>query len=246
MEMQIERQKISHQELGKKVVAHQKEPQPIENRWLVPLRRFITMKVNEIPFSLDEDFYSRAESKIITDTINEYEEAGRIVKKENSDKILKRGQRYPLPWMTKDRELMASFKRKKLIEVLNLLDGNSLNMTKLKNQDLINERYISPKGKKKVKHLYSLVLVDDNLFAKVQEQLELSRNSFQAYLQSLCELGFIKQLKRLRRGPMVYADGYISDYRNKKTKKEGSKKISFMQKKHRAKLLSFRMHGEKF
>jgi hypothetical protein len=211
-------------------------------RWGNIFNRWISRAIEEAEIDSDDpELIARAASKAATEVIKDIETGLSFVKEKYRDKLLKRGRRFPLPWMMKDPNLMTSFRRNKLIEVLNFLDANSLEWWKPKNQALVKERYFPPGGKTKLGHPYSLIKVDSKFYDKAKDELGMSRISFQGYLRALSKLQFVKPMKKVRQGPMIYADGYQTEYKNEKTKSQGTRKVFFITAKCREKLLSFRV-----
>jgi hypothetical protein len=175
----------------------------------------------------DPEIVKRERSRAITAFHKDLVKFVKFIETRHRKELWRKGERFPLTWMSDDPEICTSMKRTRMLQVLNYLDKMNLNPKKDETTELSKGLKYQTVGKsgnkvgKKVEYHYSFILVNDSFYKQAMASLAMSKPTIQKYMQQFRRLGILIRLIKTGKGgkAWLYADGYYTPMADGKLRK---------------------------
>jgi len=176
-----------------------------------------------------------ARSKVVKRFDKDLEKARKWILNNYGAEYRRGGKWYPRAWMIRDKRIAATIEKYPIVEILNFIDKESRFKKGQRYKDMVEIAHRVSGGKKHMaqkgpRDYASFLVKKDDFYRRISEKVGYSKRYVQKFMQAFCECGILIKLGKVdRHGGMIYADGYFTQWGDKKVKhrflKEKNKSI---------------------
>jgi len=170
---------------------------------------------------LDEDSLFLIRSFVIKDAYHAAEQFIQYLKEKYKRELnYSKENIFPLKWMTKDKEIATFINNHSVfLPIINYIHNRNRRASTPDFADMVEQADKLTGGRRYFdKYIYSDFYTDKAFYDKMTQKIKVSKNLIQTYLAAFAKLGIYKIRYDSGNRGRLYADGYFTEYDNKRTK----------------------------